>query len=347
MKFVVGLALFVALAVSFAAVSALDDNDLDPIIAERLAKAKIREENDRRVQEGFARSQQHYVDTQLAKQAEALRQASLDAEDKGRKDLSREEIERKITSRRFIEEKKKDPSLKTVASTPLIYREIKVGNGKYGSPALTRRINLFMRGVDGTLFSEMRDVVSSVNLFRGTPFLVSIMRAMAEGDRWEVYVPYESAFGERGQRRTRHALHAPLIHAPRADLAVEGDRGLVPVQHLPLHAHPATRDADGGAVPEEGLADALAAMRGLDEDILDIQPMPAGEGAEVREPDALAHRPALDLGQHAEHRGVRAEEGGAEIGLRPHGLVQQLLILRECLDQPEDLRQVRLCRVAE
>ena len=58
MKFVVGLALFVALAVSFAAVSALDDNDLDPIIAERLAKAKIREENDRRVQEGFARSQQ-------------------------------------------------------------------------------------------------------------------------------------------------------------------------------------------------------------------------------------------------------------------------------------------------
>src|SRR6185503_17799691 len=93
-----------------------------------------------------------------------------------------------------------------------------------------------------------------------------------------------------GQRRTAHAADLPLTFDLGADRLIEGDRRRVPVEHRPLEARIAVVDAGARKMPHQGLADAAAAEVRLDEDVLEIDAVPAAEGREIEKPDGEAGR---------------------------------------------------------
>jgi len=94
---------------------------------------------------------------------------------------------------------------------------------------------------------------------------------------------------------------------------VEGDGRLVPLEHIPLQAGAALVDGDAGEPGEKGLADAMAAQRGSDVDVLKANAVvtaPGGVGGEVKR---KAGRRAVVVG----------DDGGEADGLSP-AIAQQV-----------------------
>jgi len=100
---------------------------------------------------------------------------------------------------KFLEENAKREEV-TVTASGLQYRVMHEGEGK--SPAPTDQVTTHYHGklIDGTVFD------SSVN--RGTPATFPVngviqgwqeaLPMMKEGDKWELFIPYNLAYGENG-----------------------------------------------------------------------------------------------------------------------------------------------------
>lgn len=100
---------------------------------------------------------------------------------------------------KFLEENAKRDDI-TVTESGLQYRIMKSGNGR--SPKPTDQVTTHYHGklIDGKVFD------SSVN--RGTPATFPVngviqgwqeaLPMMKEGDKWELFVPYNLAYGENG-----------------------------------------------------------------------------------------------------------------------------------------------------
>jgi FKBP-type peptidyl-prolyl cis-trans isomerase FklB len=100
---------------------------------------------------------------------------------------------------RFLEENAQREEV-TVTDSGLQYRVMSSGDGK--SPAPTDQVTTHYHGklLDGTVFD------SSVN--RGTPATFPVngviqgwqeaLPMMKEGDKWELFIPYNLAYGENG-----------------------------------------------------------------------------------------------------------------------------------------------------
>lgn len=100
---------------------------------------------------------------------------------------------------KFLEENAKRDEV-TVTASGLQYRVMNSGDGK--SPAPTDQVTTHYHGklIDGTVFD------SSVN--RGTPATFPVngviqgwqeaLPMMKEGDKWELFIPYNLAYGENG-----------------------------------------------------------------------------------------------------------------------------------------------------
>src|SRR5579862_7893222 len=84
----------------------------------------------------------------------------------------------------------------------------------------------------------------------------------------------------------------PLIHGDRAQLAIELDRGLVPIQHRPFQPPAAPADGRRSEPRQETAAYTEATSLGAHIEILEIDSGAADEGGEVveeqREPDGVA-----------------------------------------------------------
>jgi len=99
----------------------------------------------------------------------------------------------------FFKENKTKDGVKTLESG-LQYKVLKSGNGK--SPKLSSSVEAHYAGrlLDGTEFDS--------SYKRGSPFTTKvtgvikgwteILQLMKEGDKWEVYIPSDLAYGERG-----------------------------------------------------------------------------------------------------------------------------------------------------
>ncbi len=108
----------------------------------------------------------------------------------------------KIEGEKFFEENKKKEGVITLPSG-LQYKVLKSGNGK--SPKKTDKVEVHYIGkyIDGTEFDN--------SYKRGKPFVTSvtgvikgwteILQLMKEGDKWEVYIPADLAYGARGSGR--------------------------------------------------------------------------------------------------------------------------------------------------
>ncbi len=100
---------------------------------------------------------------------------------------------------KFLEENAKREEV-TVTESGLQYRVMKAGEGK--SPSSTDQVTTHYHGklIDGKVFD------SSVN--RGTPATFPVngviqgwqeaLPMMKEGDKWELFIPYDLAYGENG-----------------------------------------------------------------------------------------------------------------------------------------------------
>src|SRR5471030_3335544 len=87
--------------------------------------------------------------------------------------------------------------------------------------------------------------------------------------------------GELLQRLARDPEQPPLLHAHRAQALVEADRRLVPVEDHPLEAPALALVGDAREGKQKCPAAASAAMRGLHEQVLEVEALPAEESGKV------------------------------------------------------------------
>jgi FKBP-type peptidyl-prolyl cis-trans isomerase len=105
----------------------------------------------------------------------------------------------KAEAEAFFAQNKTQPGVVTL-DNGLQYKVLKTGNGK--SPKLSSTVEAHYAGrlLDGTKFDSSYD--------RGAPFKTQltgvikgwteILQLMKEGDKWEVYIPSDLAYGPRG-----------------------------------------------------------------------------------------------------------------------------------------------------
>ena len=139
----------------------------------------------------------------------------------------------------------------------------------------------------------------------------------------------------------------PLVHRHRAETPVELDGRGVPVQHPPLDPGVPTIHRDLGQCRQQRLAQAGATMLGLDEEVLEVDPVDAFPGGEVQEVQREADDLALDLGDQrvrgwlwSEQRGPEVLRGGLDGLGRP-------FVVGQLADELEDGFDVGLASLAD
>lgn len=98
----------------------------------------------------------------------------------------------------FLEENKKDTEVK-VTPTGLQYKIITVGSGR--TPGLEDSVTVHYKGrlIDGTVFDQSApDSPITFTAGEVIPGWTEALLLMHEGDKWEIYLPYPLAYGERG-----------------------------------------------------------------------------------------------------------------------------------------------------
>lgn len=99
----------------------------------------------------------------------------------------------------FMEQNKGKEGVQQTESG-LQYKVLEEGNGK--SPKPTDRVTVHYKGMlpDGTVFDSSYErgepVTFGVN--QVIPGWTEALQLMQEGDKWELYIPYELGYGERG-----------------------------------------------------------------------------------------------------------------------------------------------------
>lgn len=98
----------------------------------------------------------------------------------------------------YLEEKaKEDDVFKTESG--LLYQVVKLGDGG-PKPTETSDVEVRYRGelIDGTVFDESKDPIT-LNLSRVIPGWTEGLQLMSVGDKYKFFIPYDLAYGERGQ----------------------------------------------------------------------------------------------------------------------------------------------------
>ena len=105
--------------------------------------------------------------------------------------------------RAFLEENKKREGIKTLPSG-LQYKVLTDGPGKI--PQKTDDVTVYYRGtfVDGTEFdsSRKRKEPATFQVDNVIPGWTEALHLMKEGSKWQLFVPSELGYGERGMGRT-------------------------------------------------------------------------------------------------------------------------------------------------
>ncbi len=99
---------------------------------------------------------------------------------------------------KFLEENAKKEGVKTTESG-LQYKIIKEGNGKTPTATDKVKVNYEGRLIDGTVFDSSYErkepaVFGVTQVIRGWSEALQMMK---EGCKWEIYIPYELAYGDR------------------------------------------------------------------------------------------------------------------------------------------------------
>src|SRR5262249_9729773 len=91
---------------------------------------------------------------------------------------------------------------------------------------------------------------------------------------------------------------------------------------------------------KQRLANAAAAVRGLDEQVFQIKAVAAAEGGIIVEPEREARRRAVPEGEVAEHPRILSKEVAHHVGVACHDLMQEPFVFRKLAHEREDQRGV-------
>src|SRR5262245_59458048 len=101
--------------------------------------------------------------------------------------------------------------------------------------------------------------------------------------------------GEAGEGFSCHSIHGPIVHGYGAEVLVELNRRLIPVQDRPFEAAATAFTRKAGEVDEKGFAETAATHFRDYKEILQIQSGFAEEGRKIVEEKSEAHRPVLKI----------------------------------------------------
>lgn len=152
-----------------------------------------------------------------------------------------------------------------------------------------------------------------------------------------------AASGVLGERCSGEAKDCPILHRDGAEFLVEIDRGLIPVEHGPLHASATTRVGDGGEVEQQGATVTGAAIIRANEEIFEIETGFGEEGGEVEKIEGEADGLRIGEGEHAMRGGGVAVGREKLCGQRRFGggdFVGEAFVDGEFADQLENERNV-------
>jgi hypothetical protein len=150
---------------------------------------------------------------------------------------------------------------------------------------------------------------------------------------------------QSSQGLAAEAQRAPFLDPLGAELLVEAERRVVPVQRHPFEARAVALDGDRGQPPQHGGADAQPPPARADVDVLQPEPGTRLEGGEGGEEDGIARRLAVGLDEQG-LAGLAVEERALEQLGAAVDLVGQLLVLGQLQDQLEEERRVAAGRLA-
>ena len=104
-----------------------------------------------------------------------------------------------IEGEKFLAENKKKEGVKTTASG-LQYKVLKSGNGK--TPKATDTVKVHYQGtlIDGTVFDSSieRGEPATFPVNGVIPGWTEVLQLMKEGDKWQVFIPSQLAYGAQG-----------------------------------------------------------------------------------------------------------------------------------------------------
>jgi len=111
----------------------------------------------------------------------------------------KKQVEAKATGEKFLSDNKSKPGV-VVLPDGLQYKIIKPGNGPKPTISQSVTVNYAARLLDGTEFdsSIKRGQPATFPVKGGMAGLTEVLQLMPVGSKWEVYIPAELAYGERG-----------------------------------------------------------------------------------------------------------------------------------------------------
>jgi len=111
----------------------------------------------------------------------------------------------KASGKAFLAANKKKKGIVTTKSG-LQYKVISMGKANGKQPTISSSITAHYKGalVDGRIFdsSYQRKKPATFNVGQVIPGWKEVLPLMHEGDKWQVFIPSELAYGERGQGQT-------------------------------------------------------------------------------------------------------------------------------------------------
>jgi FKBP-type peptidyl-prolyl cis-trans isomerase len=150
----------------------------------------------RGIQDGLSGAQPLLTDEQIQQVMQRLQQEVVARETEKAKALG---AKNQQEGERFLAENKKRQGVVTLPSG-LQYRVLKMGSGK--RPKATDMVTTHYRGtlLDGSEFdsSYKRGEPASFQLNQVIPAWTEALQLMPVGSKWELYVPAQLAYGERG-----------------------------------------------------------------------------------------------------------------------------------------------------
>lgn len=132
--------------------------------------------------------------------------------------------------REFLEQNAKQEGVVTTASG-LQYRVLEAGSGRKPGAKDTVTVNYRGTLIDGTEFdsSYRRGKPATFRVDQVIPGWTEALQLMQEGAKWQLFIPYKLAYGDKGQLREKDLIfEVELLSvdsppaAPRADTAPPG-----------------------------------------------------------------------------------------------------------------------------
>ncbi len=106
-----------------------------------------------------------------------------------------------IKNREWLETKAKEPGVKAL-DKGILYKVIRQGNRKSGNPTRNSVVTVHYTGktINGKTFDSSRGgVAPAFRLRELIPGWIIALQQMQVGDKWEIYIPAEQAYGKFNQ----------------------------------------------------------------------------------------------------------------------------------------------------